>query len=89
MLAVEIISAAAGVQQVALGEDARALALGVEHHGGADLGRRHPLRGLAQRVVRSDGHHDAVHAIAYVHGASSARINRYELTPLGTLRSNA
>ena len=68
--AVGILAEADGVEQVALGEDAGARALGIEHHGGADAAIGHEPRGLAQGVARTHGQDHLAHAVTYLHARS-------------------
>jgi len=66
-LCVEILIGAAGVQQVALGDDAWTAGLGVRHDRCADVGPRHPPGRLAQRVRGPDRHDHAVHPVSDIH----------------------
>ena len=55
------------MQHVALGDDARALAVGIEHDGGADAALGHQRRRLAQRVARPHRQDHRAHAVPHLH----------------------
>ena len=57
------------LEQIALGEDAHALGLGVEDDRGADLALGHELGRFAQRVARPDRQHDAAHPVTNLHSS--------------------
>src|SRR4051812_31484149 len=65
---VDVLAGADGVEDVALGEDARLVVVGIEDHRGADLAPGHPGRRFAQRVVGPDGQHVCAHRVTDLHG---------------------
>src|SRR5262249_7140440 len=66
-LCVSVLTAADRLEQIALGDDAGAWALGVEHHRGAYASLGHQPCGFAQRVLRSDREDHLAHAVTYMH----------------------
>jgi hypothetical protein len=57
------------MQDIALGEDADALTVGVVDNRGTDLADQHLATCFAQRVIGPDGQHRGAHGVAHLHGA--------------------
>ena len=69
-LGVRILRRADRVEDVALGDDARARLLRIDHDGRAHAALGHLARGLAQGVVRPDGQDHRAHSLANLHATS-------------------
>ena len=67
-LDVRILAGPDGQQDVALGEDAHAVQLGVPNHRGPDVAPGHHGACLAQGVMRTDDKHLGAHAVTDDHG---------------------
>jgi len=72
-LIVDRMLKAQGIEQVALGDDARAGAVGVIDHSRAHLPLGHQARGLSQRVVRPNREDHRAHPVPDLHCASPPR----------------
>jgi hypothetical protein len=70
-LGVHVLTLGDGVQDVALGEDARAEALGIDDDRRPDVAAVHLLGRLPQRMAGSDGQDHLAHRVAHLHSRTT------------------